>query len=98
MTLATALAACCFCFAVSSAAAQGVGPEPEPNAVRIITDTPEYCAHLLSRIGGVRARVAGPARRADILTDQGRHMCAHHQIRPGIARLRRALKLLEALQ
>jgi hypothetical protein len=46
----------------------------------------------------VRAKVDEPARRADILTAEGRHMCANGHVRPGIARLRRALLLLENLR
>ena len=98
MNLTTVLAAGCLCLASATAEAQGVGPEPEPYAVRIITDTREYCDHLLHRIGRVRANIEAAAPRADLLTAEGRHMCANHQIRPGIARLRRALMLLEALK
>jgi hypothetical protein len=91
----TPLAACCLCFSVSVAAAQGIWLEQPPYAARVTTDTPEYCAHLLSRIGRVRARVEEPAQRADTLTAEGRRLCAHGHVRPGIARLRRALLLLE---
>ena len=92
------MAACCLCFSVSIAAAQGRWPEQVPYSARVTTDTPEYCAHLLRRIGQVRAEVGGPARRADILTAEGRYMCANGHVRPGIARLRRALLLLAKLQ
>lgn len=98
------MAAGCLCFSVSVAAAQGIWPEngfwPEraPYSARVTTDTPEYCAHLLSRIDQMRARVEEPAQRVDILAAQGRRLCASGHIRPGIARLRRALLLLQNLR
>lgn len=92
---AVLVTAVCLGFPPAPAAAQGIWPEQPPYSARVTTDTREYCAHLLSRIVQTRARVEEPVRRADILTDEGRRMCAHGHVRPGIARLRRALLLLE---
>ena len=98
VTLVILLAGCCLGFSASLASAQGVWPERAPYTARVTTDSEEYCQHLLSRIGRVRAQVEEPARRADMLTAEGRQMCAHGHVRPGIARLRRALLLLEDLR
>lgn len=82
-------------FTIAVATAQGVWPERVPYSARVTTDSAEYCAHLLTRIGEARARAEEPGHRADVLTAEGRRMCAAGHVRPGIARLRRALLLLE---
>jgi hypothetical protein len=80
---------------IAIASAQGLWPERGPYSARVTTDSAEYCAHLLARIGHARARAEEPEHRADVLAAEGRRMCAAGHIRPGIARLRRALLLLE---
>jgi hypothetical protein len=82
-------------FTIAVASAQGLWPEQGHYSARVTTDSAEYCAHLLARIGQARARAEAPGHRADVLTAEGRRMCAAGHVRPGIARLRRALLLLE---
>lgn len=93
--LAGALAALAPAAFSPAARAQGLWQESGPYTARVTTDSLEYCTHLLNRIDAMRPRVEEPSRRADLLTAQGREMCATGHVRPGIARLRRALLLLE---
>jgi hypothetical protein len=64
--------------------------EPSPPPVAVLTDTVEYCGQLQRMI------LKRPNRPPDInkLLAEGQRMCDHGEVRPGIARLRRALWLL----
>ena len=62
---------------------------------QVITDTPEYCLHLLDRVSEM-VRIAGspPPREVAFLSSEGQRMCDQGQTRGGILRLRRALLLM----
>jgi hypothetical protein len=62
---------------------------------QVITDTPEYCLHLLDRVSEL-VRVAGlpPPHEVAFLSSEGQRMCDQGQTRGGILRLRRALMLM----
>jgi hypothetical protein len=73
-------------------AAQGSEGKP----MEVITDTPEYCLHLLDRVSDlVRLATAPIPREVTDLTTEGQRMCAHGQTRGGIMRLRSALMMME---
>lgn len=64
--------------------------------MEVITDTPEYCQKLLTRISDlIRLATAPVPHEAADLTKEGRRMCDHGQTRGGIMRLRSALMLME---
>jgi hypothetical protein len=72
------------------AAGAALPQEPSAPPVAVLTDTVEYCGQLQRMI------LKRPNRPADInkLLAEGQRMCDHGEVRPGIARLRRALWLL----
>ena len=60
----------------------------------MVTDSPEYCAHLTSEVARIE-RSRGPASpEARSLADEGTRMCSVGHYRPGVHRLRRALALI----
>jgi hypothetical protein len=61
----------------------------EQAAPRVISDSPEYCAELMSRFAALGAQVSNQSR---ALAEEGRKLCLEGQSRSGIAKLRRALK------
>ena len=71
-------------------AAAGQAGEPD-TPMPVITDTPEYCSHLETKI------MAHSKRPPDVkqLLLEGHMLCDHGQVREGIAHLRRALLLLK---
>ncbi len=70
-------------------------PAVQVKPMQLTTDTPEYCLHLLDRISDqVRLATAPVPREVTILTTEGQRMCAHGQIRSGIARLRSAVMMM----
>ena len=60
---------------------------------QVTTDTPEYCLHLLERLRQIE-RGRPPSQDVAFLSDEGRRMCDHGQIRAGITRLRRAMQIM----
>lgn len=69
---------------------------PGTPPMEVITDTPEYCQKLLTRISDlIRLATAPVPHQASDLTKEGRRMCDHGQTRGGIMRLRSALMLME---
>ena len=58
---------------------------------QVTTDTPEYCLHLLERLRQIE-HSRPPTQEVSFLSDQGKLMCDHGQIRAGITRLRRLLR------
>ena len=60
---------------------------------QVTTDTPEYCLHLLERLRQIE-HSRPPPQEVSFLTDQGKLMCDHGQIRAGITRLRRAMQIM----
>ncbi len=67
----------------------GAGRAEDPPVQIITTDTPEYCVTLQQMVEGLHS----PMPEVKHLLNEGRLMCDHGDIRPGIARLRRALIL-----
>jgi hypothetical protein len=60
---------------------------------QVTTDTPEYCLHLLERLRQIE-RGRPPSQDVAFLSDEGRRMCDHGQVRAGITRLRRAMQIM----
>jgi hypothetical protein len=68
----------------------------EEPVAHVTTDTPEYCLQLLDRVSAmVNVASAPPPSEVTSLSTEGQRMCDHGQLRGGIARLRRALLLLQ---
>ncbi|MBO0711380.1 MAG: hypothetical protein J2P47_08925 [Acetobacteraceae bacterium] len=69
-----------------------VGQAP---AERLTTDTPEYCSELLQRVQQVEQN-RGHTMSKDVLqlSQQGELMCSHGEVRGGILRLRRAMRII----
>ncbi len=66
-------------------------PEPPPQApLVVLTDTVEYCDQLRHRVQEHKAR----PEEAERLFIEGRQMCDHGEVRAGVNRLRRALRIL----
>jgi hypothetical protein len=63
---------------------------------QITSDTVEYCGELAAQVSGLMMDPPTALMiRAAALSDEGQHMCEEGQIRAGIARLRRALLMLQ---
>ncbi|MBN9564119.1 MAG: hypothetical protein J0H14_25835 [Alphaproteobacteria bacterium] len=62
---------------------------------QVTTDTPEYCLHLLQRLRQIEQN-RPPPKDVSYLSDEGKLMCDHGQIRAGITRLRRAMQIMLA--
>ena len=61
----------------------------------LMTDTPEYCAHLHWRLNDLVAHAPSPPPREVIeLSDSGQRLCLHGHVRGGVQRLRRALIIM----
>ena len=69
---------------LTSAASPAAEPVP-----RIIDDTPEYCRSLAGRWAALPATRLEPSR---TLGEQGVKLCGEGHIRPGVTKLRRALR------
>ena len=79
---------------MAPAAAQMAAAQSKP--MEVTTDTPEYCQHLLIRIGErVRLATAPIPHEVTDLKTEGQRMCAYGQTRSGIMRLRSALMMME---
>jgi hypothetical protein len=76
-----------------------LGLPPQPGAaqpypatpMRVISDTPEFCARLARHFALVQQGPVAIAAERVMLADEGVRMCAQGQIRAGIERLRMAL-------
>jgi len=83
----------CLGAGLAAFAALPVAGQSPPEAVT--SDTPEYCLHLLDRVGDmVRVASAPPPQEVTSLSTEGQRMCDQGQTRAGILRLRRALLLM----
>ena len=60
---------------------------------QLTTATPEFCQHLTSRLMQAERDHAPPGP-VVALADEGRLMCDHGEVRRGVHRLRRAMRLL----
>ena len=65
-----------------------------PSPPKMMTDSPEYCAHLASEMVKIRNRRPLTIPYARDLADEGTRLCDKGQYRGGVARLRRALMLM----
>jgi len=63
-----------------------------PAALRVTTESAEYCATLSERAEGLR----NPPPAAVTLAEEGRRLCATGHVRTGIAKLRRAIRAAQA--
>ena len=71
-------------------------PAASQSAPQVMTDTPQYCDQLLSRLDAmVHLLAETPSAEITSLSDEGRKLCEQGQARSGIARVRRALVLLK---
>lgn len=61
---------------------------------RVTTDTAEYCEQLRGAVGARLHVLPNPPVEALALYDEGGGMCAAGHVRGGIARLRRAMRVL----
>jgi hypothetical protein len=69
---------------------------PAPTVpMRVTTDTPEYCDRLADRVAEAEHSQPKAPPQAEELAAEGHHMCAIGLIRGGLARLRRALVMLQ---
>jgi hypothetical protein len=80
--------------------AQGPGSPSWP--MQVTTDTVEYCNQLAGEARrmqeGLAPRMApGASPEVPMLTAEGRRLCAEGHVRPGIARLRRAITQLRGM-
>ncbi len=68
----------------------------DDTAPRITSHSQDYCAHLTERLDALMftAHLA-PSAEVISLTEEGRRMCDAGHVRGGIARLRRAVLLLQ---
>jgi hypothetical protein len=73
---------------LTSAASPAAEPVP-----RIIDDTPEYCRSLAGRWAALPATRLEPSR---TLGEQGVKLCGEGHIRPGVTKLRRAIRAAQA--
>ena len=62
----------------------------------VISDTPEFCFELARRFTVLQRLAVSPSPDARLLAFEGRQMCEHGLIRPGIMRMRRAIMMLRA--
>jgi hypothetical protein len=76
----------------------GIPPLPPPpdGAVRVMTDTPEYCRHLASVEEGIEANRTTVSPNIHNLAVTGREMCERGLLFGGLQRLRLALELLRS--
>ncbi len=81
---------------VSAAALSQSPPASPPDPLTVTTDTPEYCNNLAARVAAAQHSRAAAQPEAQRLADEGQQMCDAGLIRGGLARLRRALLLLDS--
>ena len=67
-------------------------PEPPP---KLLTDSFEYCNQLAGQVNNDLARTTRPPVDAMELAAEGQHLCAIGHLRPGIQRLKMAIKRLQ---
>ncbi|MGH7104072.1 MAG: hypothetical protein ACREFJ_16940 [Acetobacteraceae bacterium] len=63
--------------------------------MQLLTDTPRYCAELLTEVQArQRALVAPPPQAVVRLATEGRQLCLLGEVEGGVTRLRRAMVIL----
>ncbi len=78
---------------VSLGAAMVPQASSQTTAERIITDTPEFCAHLI-RMMRESLRTRPPPQEVVAMSGEGERMCDRGEVRRGVLRLRQAMRLL----
>lgn len=69
------------------------GAQPAP--MQLLTDTPHYCAELLTEVEATERTLLEPAPPAVArLAFEGQQLCSLGEVRGGVIRLRRAMVLL----
>ena len=96
--LGSMLAVALLMAASGAALSQASRDSSDDSGMIVMSDTPEWCAHLQNKVTELAQVVARPHVTADMLARQGRKLCAHGHIRLGITRLRYALIQLRAQQ
>ena len=83
---------------VGSAAAVSQAPRSSGDraSIPVMSDTPQWCAHLAEEVAGLRRVATRPHETADRLARDGQQLCGTGHVRLGIMRLRYALMQLEA--
>ncbi len=88
---------CCLLLLLGAASARAQPLVPgNDRPMRVMSDTPEFCAQLVSRFAEARATRPWMPPDSLMLADEGERMCAMGHIRGGIARLRMAFFSLRA--
>lgn len=82
---------------IASAAALSQAPRDtgEDPGMAIMSDTPQWCAHLAAVVAALRQTVTRPHHEADLLAHEGQRLCGAGHVRLGIMRLRYALMHLQ---
>ncbi len=91
MTRAASLAVLGSCVALGPLGVRAV--DGQTPVEQVTTDTPEYCVHLLDRLREIE-QGRPPPQDVSYLSDEGKLMCDHGQIRAGITRLRQAVRIM----
>ncbi|MCW3473382.1 hypothetical protein [Limobrevibacterium gyesilva] len=89
------LALLAFGIGLAEVAAQQDPLQPAP-ILRMMTESAEYCTHLAKEVADAKRSAATPSADAQTLETEGNRMCERGHVKGGIARLRRALKILRA--
>jgi hypothetical protein len=66
------------------------------DSMRVTTDTPQYCDSLAGMVAQASRAHPGAEPEAQSLAEEGQRMCDEGLIRGGLARLRRALLMLQS--
>ena len=78
---------------MASAAAlpQSARSAADGGGMPVMSDTPQWCAHLAAQVAALRQTLTGPHVEADKLAQEGRRLCGTGHVRLGLSRLRYAL-------
>jgi len=89
--------ACLGLVAVAAAAQSDAPPggAADPAPTKVTSDSPEFCAQLADQLQQEQDQLKAVPKEVASLTEEGRRMCGHGQVRPGIFRLRRAFQILQ---
>jgi hypothetical protein len=61
----------------------------------VTSDSKEFCAQLADQLQQEQQQLQTVPKEVVSLTEEGRRMCGHGQVKPGIFRLRRAFQILQ---
>jgi len=80
------------CLGLLPASSQGLLADSD--RMQVMTDTPEFCWHLVNKVAAAQRDPHDVPPDVRMLAREGQRMCDHGLIKAGILRLRRALMLL----